>query len=160
MNAHGSRKDPMLAAILGFLFGCFGLLYVSFKHAAIAFVVLFSVGICTGGIGFLGWFLCGFYGYVIAEDHNEKMFYAEETGQQLPPAHQQGVQDWSQPQQPEYQPTPEPRRQAGAGPQSGRQAAAPQERNSDPYANLYCTECGTALNEGDKYCGGCGTATG
>lgn len=153
--ASGNRKDPTLAAVLGALFGCFGLIYVSFKDAAIAFVVLFSIGFCTGGVGFLGWFLCGFYGYVAAENHNKQLAMAQPPDHALPndQYQQDPYNDWSSQasdqrmHEPAYQPN-------HSGSPMGSQQSA-----KDPYASFYCTECGTALTETDKFCGGCGTAT-
>ena len=134
MTYLAGRKDPILAAVLGFLFGCFGLIYVSVKHAAIAFVAIFSIGLCTGGVGFLGWFLCGVYGYVLAESHNQQLKLLS-------------VNHYDDPFD-------------APGPSPSAWAPAPSSpRADDPYAALYCTECGIPMKRGAKFCGGCGAPT-
>ena len=65
-------KSPCIAFILGFLFGPFGLLYISAKLALWSFILLAIFGIITGGIGLSLWFACAFGGYFSAKDYNKK----------------------------------------------------------------------------------------
>jgi hypothetical protein len=69
-----STKNPGIAAILGFLFGPLGLLYVGVTPALIMFGVNILVAIFTAGIGlFLTWPLCAIVGYSRANLYNKKL---------------------------------------------------------------------------------------
>jgi len=72
-NTSKKLKSPGLAFILGFLFGAFGLLYISFKQALWAFIILFLIALITGGSGLILWFACGIWGYFAAKSYNEKI---------------------------------------------------------------------------------------
>lgn len=69
-------KSPMLAAVLGFAFGAFGLFYVN-RNLGVCWAT-FNVlgGIATAGIAApIIWLACGFIGYAVASSHNEKYGY-------------------------------------------------------------------------------------
>lgn len=69
-----TQKSPMLAAVLGFFFGPFGLLYVGFVPALIMLGVNIVVGAITFGIGlFLTWPLCAMVGWSRANLYNKKL---------------------------------------------------------------------------------------
>lgn len=65
------RKDPILAAVLGFAFGGFGLMYISLAQGAVALVILVVIGGITGGFAapFI-WLGCGFWGFNAAKNFN------------------------------------------------------------------------------------------
>lgn len=66
-------QSPVLAAILGFAFGAFGLLYVNVNLAGALLLFKFFAGIATMGVlAPLIWISCGFIGYAAAIAHNEK----------------------------------------------------------------------------------------
>jgi len=66
------RKSPGLAALLGFLFGGFGLMYVSVKKGLITLAVLVIIGLITGGAGaVILWLGCAVYGYFLAIKWNK-----------------------------------------------------------------------------------------
>lgn len=84
------RKSPVLAAILGFFFGAFGLFYISASQGITALVVLFVVGCGSGGaMAPLIWLGCAVWGYVAAEAHNQafEQAGAASLGSQVPGAH-------------------------------------------------------------------------
>jgi len=67
------RKNPAVAAALGFFFGAFGLFYISASQGLIALGVLVAIGVCSGGIGApVVWIGCGFWGYIAAENYNQE----------------------------------------------------------------------------------------
>ena len=68
-----NRKSPVLAAILGFLFNGFGIMYVSVKQGLFVLGFTFIIGFMTLGI-FLPavWIGCGFWGYLAAKQYNEE----------------------------------------------------------------------------------------
>ena len=68
-----SRKDPIVAAILGFLFGAFGLFYISPFQGFVGLGVLLAVILFTGGIGaIMLWMGCAIWGAMAANDWNDK----------------------------------------------------------------------------------------
>ncbi len=147
-----NEKSAGLAAVLGFLFGGFGLFYVSVGQGVTALIALVVISIVTGGIGapFM-WLACGFWGYAAANKHNEQSrLYLEQEDEidsyyrgapaprqvqnQVPNNHNQG---W----QPAYTPTQ----------QSGRQPTHP------PVAvGQFCDQCGTPIRGNAKFCRSCG----
>jgi|TARA_B100000959_G_C14912867_1_gene595908 TM2 domain-containing membrane protein YozV len=67
-----NRKDPLIAAIFGFLFGAFGLFYVSANQGFIGLGVLVLLWLITGGIGVvLLWMGCAIWGAMAAQNWNE-----------------------------------------------------------------------------------------
>lgn len=128
------RKDPVLAAVLGFLFGGFGLFYVSIGQGFAALVVLITISLCTGGVGTIPmWIGCAAWGYLAAENYNKNaasFLLEDEELAQFRAA-------------PAINGSTEPVRTAQPQPQ-----------------NTYCIECGSELRAGAKFCGGCGNATG
>lgn len=67
------RKDPLLAALFGFLFGAFGLFYISPFQGFVGLGVLLAVILFTGGIGaILLWMGCAIWGAMAANDWNDK----------------------------------------------------------------------------------------
>lgn len=76
MSNRPGPKNPVLAAILGFAFGAFGLLYVNVNLAAAFLLFKLLGGVATMGIAApLIWLACGFVGYGAAVSHNEKWGY-------------------------------------------------------------------------------------
>ena len=70
---HFKGKSPGIAALLGFLFGGFGLMYVSVKKGLIALVILLIIGLITGGAGIvILWLGCAVYGYFSAIEWNKQ----------------------------------------------------------------------------------------
>ena len=63
------RKSPGVGFILGFLFGPFGMFYVSAKAGLISLLYIPFVFI-TGGFGILGWFLFGFLAMGLVSSKN------------------------------------------------------------------------------------------
>lgn len=67
------KKSPGIAALLGFLFGGFGLMYVSVAQGFVALGILLVVALITGGAGTpVVWLGCGIWGWVAASNYNEK----------------------------------------------------------------------------------------
>lgn len=67
------KKEPFLAAILGFLFGGFGLFYISAAQGLTALAVLVVVGVFTGGALVLPiWLGCAVWGYAAAVNFNKE----------------------------------------------------------------------------------------
>jgi hypothetical protein len=65
------RKSPGVGFLLGFLFGPFGMFYVSAKAGLISLIYLPFV-FFTGGFGLLGWWLFGFLGLLLVSSANNK----------------------------------------------------------------------------------------
>lgn len=65
-------KKPMVAAVLGFLLGPFGLFYVSASLAITALLCIVGLSIVTGGLAALPtWVSCGVAGWVGAKSANK-----------------------------------------------------------------------------------------
>lgn len=70
---HVKKKNPALAAALGFLFGAFGLMYVSVIQGLVAVVLLLAVGVLTGGrLTPVIWVGCAVWAYFAAVRHNRR----------------------------------------------------------------------------------------
>jgi hypothetical protein len=81
MIAVPDRRDPVLAALLGFLFGPLGLLYASPLWALVMFGVNLLIAIFTLGIGLLlTWPVCAIVGYVAANNHNNRFLVPATVG--------------------------------------------------------------------------------
>jgi len=65
------RKSPGVAFLLGFLFGPFGMFYVSAVAGLISLIYLPFIFL-TGGFGLLGWWLFGFLGLLLVSSNNKK----------------------------------------------------------------------------------------
>ena len=63
------RKSPGVGFLLGFLFGPFGMFYVSATAGLISLIYIPFVFI-TGGFGILGWFLFGFLAMALVSSKN------------------------------------------------------------------------------------------
>lgn len=74
-----SRKDPAVAAILGFFFGPLGLFYVSAAWAFGTFAALVILAVATGGVGCIAWFACAFIGYSQAQSINRTLAARADT---------------------------------------------------------------------------------
>lgn len=159
-----SRKDPTIAAMLGFAFGCFGIIYVSWIQAAVGLVLFLTLSFCTGGLAApVVWFGFAVWGYIAANKHNESadraaIEHAEHTAAhgslygQLPAntataGTPYGYVGQSQSIVP-HPPYPAPHL-SGARPMlalpSSTSIASP------------CHACGASLRPGARFCGSCGT---
>jgi hypothetical protein len=69
-----SPKNPGVAAILGFLFGPLGLLYVGWKPALIMFIIVVPTAVLTVGFGLLlTQPVCAVVGYMCVNAANKKL---------------------------------------------------------------------------------------
>jgi hypothetical protein len=133
-------KSPWLAALLGFLFGGFGLMYVSITQGIVSLLILFVISIITGGAGAI-FIWCGsaIWAYLAAINYNERQQqFAKEDLE---------------------------REQAlGARPATpGKFTATTAQGAADPAYKRhasFCTECGAAIREGTNFCGACGLQIG
>jgi hypothetical protein len=131
-------KNPFIAAVLGFLFGPFGLFYVSWKQALLAIVLwLFLSAVTVLVLGPVGWILCGVWGYLAANKHNENISHDQQAAHQHAAAQAVFQNLGAAPAM--TVPTPS----APAAPAS----AAP---------SSFCTACGQTLRAGARFCGACG----
>lgn len=176
------EKSPGLAAVLGFLFGGFGVMYVSFTQGLMAIGATFFVGLLTAGVGFVPmWFACAIWGYVAAQSHNEEVLAQNVKAYELEQnSFESQSRQYAKPQSgvgtsivppsiapPSIAPpshsvntfqnspvslVPPP----SASQFSVSQANQPLRR---PSANLYCHNCGAELRAQAKFCSSCGTAT-
>lgn len=151
-----SRKDPALAAILGFLFGGFGLFYISAGQGFAALAVLIVGSLITGGFGApLLWLGCAVWGYLAAKNHNERhgqfMLEDQETAGYFSPN--------PPPAGPYNRATggyPRPTTQYPAQPQPSW-APGPAQQHGGPVSSNFCGQCGHELRANTKFCTGCGS---
>lgn len=141
-----NQKNPGVAAVLGFLFGGFGLFYVSVGQGIAALAVLILGSLVTGGVAApILWIGCAIWGYVAANNYNEQnslyleqetereAYYSDMVNQrpnssQRAPS-QQSNNDWNQQQQPDQ---------------------------NQPPRGRFCGQCGTELRPNVKFCTSCG----
>lgn len=74
--AHGKKKNPALAALCGFIFGCIGVgVYLeSPKDFFISFAIMIALGILIPGLGLiLSLLILALYAYARAEASNKKL---------------------------------------------------------------------------------------
>lgn len=141
-----NEKNPVLAAILGFVFGGFGLFYISVGQGIAALAVLFIGGIFTAGAAMpIIWIGCAVWGYNAAIKYNEQqqLYYQQESelghqfGHTLPPT---STGHFAVPNQ--------------TGPFSAA-GASPQEVAASPQ---FCGQCGSTLRPNIKFCTSCGSS--
>ena len=65
-----ARKSPSVGFLLGFLFGPFGMFYVSAIAGLISSLLYIPFVFITGGLGFFGWFLFGFLAMALVSSKN------------------------------------------------------------------------------------------
>src|SRR3954463_15109176 len=91
-------KSSRTAAVLGFFFGPFGLLYIGGGHCLGAFAVVILLAVMTGGVGFLlAPFVCAGWGYAVIGAREENLA-AKSVPPPVPPRPERGQS--SQQQQP------------------------------------------------------------
>lgn len=139
MASGPEEKSPGLAALLGLLFGAFGLMYVSFAQGLIALALLIVLGGLSGGLlAPVIWLGCAVWGYVAAVSYNgaRRSFHSQN-------AEQQNMHRGQHPAYPMNQ---------------GLPAAMP---SYSPSANgtataAFCGNCGAGLRAGVNFCSVCG----
>lgn len=153
-----TRKDPTIAAFLGFVFGCFGIIYVSWVQAAVGLVLFLTLSACTGGIAApVVWFGFAVWGYIAANKHNENaqraaaehaaahgVLYGQLPANAAPMGIAYGYVGQSQ------STVPNPAPHLSGAP---RMLALP----SSTFVTSPCHACGASLRPGARFCGSCGT---
>lgn len=135
-------KNPKVAALLGFLFGPLGLLYISWQQALLALILFLLVSVATVLVaGPLGWVLCGVWGYFAANKHNENVSRDQSAAHQHAAA-QVVFQNLGVPSAPAVPVAPVV------------VAAVPASTQAAPSS--FCTACGQTLRVGARFCGACG----
>ncbi len=67
------KKSMLIAMLLAFLFGPFGMIYTNVKHALILIVLLVVIAAITGGLGgFLFWIVSMIWTYIDVKKFNEE----------------------------------------------------------------------------------------
>lgn len=136
------KKDPGIAAILGFLFGAFGLFYVSFTQGLIALIVLIGGSACTSGLAApVIWVGCSVWGWMAARKHNREVESSNSNSPELENS-KHSTDDL---------------------PVSNSQSSSDTSRNPPgrPDGSLhqqdqYCGHCGAELRDGIQFCTSCG----
>lgn len=131
------KKNPLLAAVLGFFLGPFGLLYVSLGGAAKALAYVFFLTLISSGLlGFPTWVGCAVYGWYLADVANKK---AEPSATRFEEAREGLIEEG-------WEPDP-----------SGQQVA-PDFGTESPRQDPGCA-CGAELRPGARFCAACGAPT-
>lgn len=137
-----NTKNPLLAAGLGFFFGPFGLLYVSFKGAAKALAYVFFLTLISSGLlGLPTWLGCGAYAWYLAEESNKKRRPSEERFES---ARESLIEEG-------WEPDADDQEESASAP-------GEPEDNEGPVEQPSCT-CGALLRPNSRFCGACGAAT-
>ena len=140
------HKDPKLAALLGFLFGGFGLFYISAAQGVVALLILIVVGgITAGALAPIVWLGCGVWGYHAAQNFNAQQgALFDEDASRL--AWESGS-GFSQ----QHSPSPEVATSTSPAPP---RAAPPSAASVG--GGSFCTQCGSKNRAGARFCGNCG----
>ncbi len=154
----GERKNPYVAAALGFFFGPFGLFYVSPLHAILGFGIVLVVSTLTAAIGLLPtWIACAVWGYFAALRKNEAIDRAQSHSAQTAATYfAQAPQSFGQPslgQPPFGQPSFGQPPVLAAAPTAQLAASA----GSAAAASPACRSCGAPrVSSVSRFCAGCG----
>lgn len=141
-------KNPWVAAVLGFLFGPLGLLYVSFKAAGGAFAALSFISFVTGGVAALpGWLACGVVGYFHATEYNNKA--RRDAGSTPTPLRL--------PQPEVGAPISMPPTEALWAPTASATSTDQPPTSAPPAVNKFCSACGVQLAATARFCNKCGS---